>query len=84
MVDAGADAKVNVISATTIIIINMGIEMIMVTVFKRGEMIGTDIDVVKILDGIIPTLLDFPLLGCAILALLLASSPSLLEDGSED
>ena len=80
-----ADAKVNVISATTTtIIINMGIEMIMVKVFKRGAIIGTDIDVVNIVDGIIPTLLDFPLLGCAILALLLASSPSLLEDVSED
>ena len=80
-----ADAKVTVISATTTtIIINMGIEMIMVAVFKRGAMIGTDIDVVNIVDGIIPTLLDFPLLGCAILALLLASSPSLLEDISKD
>ena len=80
-----ADAKVTVISATTTtIIINMGIEMIMVTVFKIGAMIGTDIDVVNIVDGIIPTLLDFPLLGCAILALLLASSPSLLEYFSED
>ena len=32
--------------------------MIMVTVFKRGEMIGTDVDVVNIVDDIIPTLLD--------------------------
>ena len=79
-----ADAKVTVISATTTIIINMGIEMIMVKVFKRGEMIGTDVYVVNIVDDIIPTLLDFPLLGCAILALLLASSPSLLEYFSED
>ena len=47
--------------------------MIMVTVFKIGAMIGTDIDVVNIVDGIIPTLLDFPLLGCAILALCLPS-----------
>ena len=39
-------------------------------VFKRGEMIGCSIASVKIVDGILPTLLDFMLLGSVILVLL--------------
>ena len=39
-------------------------------VFKIGAMIGCTISIVKSVDGIIPTLLDFILLGSAILALL--------------
>ena len=45
-------------------------EIIMGTVFKRGAMLGCAIAVVNILDGIIPTPLDFMLLGSVILKLL--------------
>ena len=38
-------------------------------VFKRGAMIVCDIAVAKSVDGIIPTTLDFMLLGSVILAL---------------
>ena len=39
-------------------------------VFKRGAMLGYAIAVVKSVDGIIPTLMDFMLIGNVILALL--------------
>ena len=51
-------------------IIRMGIEMIMGMVFKIGAMIGYSIAVIKSVDGILPTLLDFMLLVSVILALL--------------
>ena len=39
-------------------------------VFKRGEMIVYDIAVIKSVDGILPTPLDFMQLGSVIMALL--------------
>ena len=67
-VDAVADAKVVEISGPMIIM--MGIKMIMEVVFKRGEMIGCYIAAVKIVDGILPTILELMLLGSMILILL--------------
>ena len=68
--DAVADAKVTARSgATIIIIIMMGIEKMMGMVFKRREMLGCDIAVIKSVYGILPILLYFMLLGSVILAL---------------
>ena len=67
-VDAVADAKVDARSGATII--SMGIEMIMVMVFKRGAILGCSIFVDKSVDGILPTIMDFMLLGIVILSLL--------------
>ena len=50
-------------------IIQMGIEMIMEMVFKRGAMIRCDISVVKSVDEILPIPMDFMLLGSVILSL---------------
>ena len=76
VVDAEVEAKVDAVADVNVdarggaMIIRMGIEMIMGMVFKRGAMIGYAIAVVKSVDGILPTLLDFMLLGSVILALL--------------
>ena len=51
-------------------IIQMGIEMIMEMVFKRGAMIGCAISVVRSVDGMRTILLYFMPLGSVILALL--------------
>ena len=48
----------------------MGIEMIMEMVFKRGEMIGCDIAIVRSVNGMSPIILDFMPLGSVILELL--------------
>ena len=69
VVDTVADAKVTEITGSRSMIIRMGIEMIIEMVFKRGEMLGCDIAVVKSLDEILPTPLYFILLGSVILAL---------------
>ena len=67
--DAVADAKMTAISGSRAMIIRMGIEMITEMVLKIGEMLGCAITVVKSVDGIIPTRLDFILLGSVILTL---------------
>ena len=67
-VDAVADS--NVAARIGAMIIRTGIEMIMEMVFKRGATIRFAITVVKSLDRILPTLLDFMLIGSMILALL--------------
>ena len=43
--------------------------MIMEMVFKRGAMLGYDIAVIKSVDVILPTIMDFMLPGSVILAL---------------
>ena len=67
--DAVADTKVTARSGAGEMIIRTGIEMIMETVFKRGEILGCAISVVKSAYGILPTPLDLMLLRSVILAL---------------
>ena len=68
-VDAVADSKVTARSGATIR--RMGIEIIMVMVSKRGEMIGCAIAVVSSVDGITLILMDFIPLGSVVLAIFL-------------
>ena len=67
-VDAVADTKVDARSVARIT--RTVIEMIIEMVFKIGEMLGCDIAVIKSVDGILLTLLDFMVLGSLILELL--------------
>ena len=69
-VDAVVDTKAISRSESRAMIISMGIEMIMVMFFKRVATLECTISVVKSVDGILPTLLDFILLGSVILELL--------------
>ena len=76
VVDAMVDAEVGAVVDAKVIaiieetIIGMGIEMIMGMVFKKGEMLGCAIAIVRSVDGIPPIILDFTPLGSVILALL--------------
>ena len=49
--------------------------MIMEMVFKRGAIIGCAIAVIKSVNGILRTLLDFMLLGSVVLALFISQMP---------
>ena len=75
LVRAVIDAAVDVVAYTKVIsrsesraiIISMEIEMIMEMVFKIGVTLECAISVVKSVDGILTTLLDFMLIGSVIL-----------------
>ena len=56
---AVVDAKATARNGAREMIIIMGIKIIMEMVFKRGEIMGCAISVVKSVDGILPTPLDF-------------------------
>ena len=68
MVDAVADTKVAAKNGA--MIIKTRIEMIMKMLFKRVDILGCAIVVVKSVEGILPTLMNFMLLGSEILELL--------------
>ena len=68
-VDAVVDAKGTTRSIARSIIIRMEIDIIKEIVFKRGSIIECSISVVKSVDEILPTPLDFMLLGSVILAI---------------
>ena len=67
--DVVTDAKATARSGERAMLIWMGIEMITKMVFKRGEKLGCDIAVVKSVDRILPTPMDFMLIGSVILYL---------------